>query len=432
MRVGTAWADITPDRPLPLLGQMHRRIPRHTHDPLTANAVAFDDGSARAVLVSCDLCFMPHELARRVQAACAERLDVDGRAVLLAATHTHLGPATAPFASDAPDEAYLARLEAVLVEVVGRAVEDLAEAELLAGAGWLDEMGFNRRGLHADGRADMYHGSWNADFAGVEGPRDGEVGVLFARTADGAVKAVVSSFSTHPNSVEGECFFGADVPGSVRRVLRGALGEDVGVVYLTGAAGNTAPSIMVDNPRNVQPWRGEQGWRRSGWYLGGEILKVLAAAHQPMDRPPLRLAAGELAIPMRPWPEDFQPARKWSEGPWRDYYLANQADWPRLLREESPMPVRLNVLRIGEAAICTNPAELYVEHGLAIKAGSPARVTLVSELTDGYVGYVPTREAFGRGGYSTWPARSSRLVEDAGDRIVAETKRLLAEAFAEP
>src|SRR5436305_6434477 len=99
------------------------------------------------------------------------------------------------------------------------------------------------------------------------------------------------------------------------------------------------------------------------------------------------------------------------------------------MAEESPVPVRLTVVRVGEAAVCANPAELFVEYGLAIRQASPARVTMISELTDGYAGYVPTRLAFTRGGYETWPAPTSQLVPEAGDAIVSATQDLLAAAF---
>ncbi len=79
--------------------------------------------------------------------------------------------------------------------------------------------------------------------------------------------------------------------------------------------------------------------------------------------------------------------------------------------------------------ICTNPAEFYSEFALAIRKASPARVTLISQLTDGYCGYIPTRLAFTRGGYTTWACPTSKLSHDAGVRIVEATTRLLAEAF---
>jgi hypothetical protein len=57
-------------------------------------------------------------------------------------------------------------------------------------------------------------------------------------------------------------------------------------------------------------------------------------------------------------------------------------------------------------------------------------VTLISELTDGYVGYVPTERAFTRGGYETWAAPSSQLVPEAGEQIVHITRGLLEKVFA--
>lgn len=430
MRAGTAWQDITPSEPIHILGQMHKRLGEFTHDPLTVNAVVFDDGAQRVALVSCDLCMLPDDAAAQARAACAEKWGMADAAVLIACTHTHLTPCTIGCLAGDVVPAFMARLQEAIVASVGAAIDDLADVELYAGEGWIDQMGFNRRGMSTDGRTNMYHGAWNEDFAGVEGPRDGAVPVILARRADGSPKVVIPSFATHPNSVEGESYYSADLVGAVRQVLRAALGDDVGVVYLTGAGGNTAPSILADNKENVQPWRGEQGWRRSGLYLGGEILKVIAATWQPMAKPELRLAGAVEPIDIRPWPEDLDPATMRAGGP-HEYYVRSRKDWPRMLAEESPTDVRLNALRIGDAVICTNPAEFYVEHGLAIKKASPARVTVVSQLTDGYCGYVPTGAAFARGGYSTWAAPTSKLRPEAGDIMVATTTGLLKEVFAE-
>jgi hypothetical protein len=211
--------------------------------------------------------------------------------------------------------------------------------------------------------------------------------------------------------------------------VRAALGETVGVVYLTGAAANTAPSIMEGNPENRQPWRGESGLLRSGLYLGGEILKVIAAGTEPLADPIVRQATTELHLPMREW-EPWADLSAFT-GPMLDYFERSRADWPRLLREDNPVRVRLHVLRLGETAICFNPAELYVEFGLAIKQKSPARITLIAELSDGWCGYVPTPEAIRHGGYSAAPNRYTRLIPEAGWIMVETTCDLLAQAFAE-
>jgi neutral ceramidase len=429
MKLGTAWEDITPSKPVPLFGQMNVRLGQFTRDPLTVNAVVFDDGVQRVAVVSVDVCVLPDVLALSLRNGCAAATGLYVNSIHIAATHTHVAPCTTNDLVGKVDSDFLKRLDEAVTEAVRRAMADLEDVELFAGRGHLDEMGWNRRGMRRDGSCEMYWGSWHEDFVGLEGPRDGEVGVLFARNANGRVKAVIPSFSTHPNCVEGESFYSADLPGEVRRVLRDALGERVGVVYLTAAAGNTAPSIMEDNPRNEQPWRGEAGLVRSGKYLGGEILKVIAAQTQPMVAPVLRPESVTLEIPMRAWDSQRDPAVL---GDWmREYFEKSRADWPRLLREDNPVKVSLSVLRVGDAAICFNPAELYCEFGLAIKKASPARVTLIAELTDGWSGYVPTPEAICHGGYSAMSVSHTRLVPEAGGMMVEMTSQLLQETFAQ-
>ena len=425
MRIGTAWADITPDKPIHIGGQLHERIGEYTHDPLTANVAAFESGDTHAVLLSCDLLLLSNEFTAEVQAECECKLGVSAASVIVACTHTHVAPCTI---DDLPGEVsaeYMDDLRAKLVGVVGRALDDLEETTVYAGTGFLDELGFNRRGLHADGSVDMYHGVWNEDFAGLEGPRDGNLPLIFTRKPNGDIKVVIPSFATHPTSFESESFYSADLVGSLRAFLRKNLGAEVGVVYLTGAAGDTAPLDIEHDTERARPWYGEEGWRRCGAYLGGEILRLIEAA-EPMTDPVLRLEQAVAKIPIRPYPDDFDP-EKLSWG--REYFGRARQDWPRMLREDSPVDVHLNVLRIGDAAICTNPAELYVEHGLAIRKTSPARVTLIAELADGYVGYVPTKGAFRRGGYSAWPAETSKLAEDAGEVIVEMTDALLEGTF---
>lgn len=427
MLTGTAWEEITPDRPLPLLGQMHVRLGQYTHDPLTVNAVVFADGEQRVALLSIDVCLLPDGLVRSLQQAVAAATGLAPNTVILTATHTHVAPCTTSMLAGEADPGFLQHLEQAIVKAVQRALADLEPVALYAGRGYLEQMGWNRRGMRRDGSCHMYWGSWKEDFVGLEGPRDGEVGVIWATKADGQVKVIIPSFATHPNCVEGESYYSADLPGQVRRVLRATLGEAVGVVYLTGAAANTAPSIMENNLENQQPWRGESGLVRSGLYLGGEILKVIANQTTPMAAPGLHHDQTELHLSMRPW-DSWADLTEFG-GAMRTYFEQSQADWPTLLRADNPVAVRLHVIRLGDAAICCNPAELYVEFGLAIKHRSPARVTLIAELSDGWCGYVPTPEAIRHGGYSATTNRYTRLLPEAGWIITETTHQMLRRVF---
>ena len=424
MRVGSAQADITPRWPIAIAGLMRERRGQYVHDPLTLNAAAFADARAQVVAVSCDLLLLPDPFVRQVQSACEQRYGMDGSRVIIACTHTHDAPCTADFFPGKVDPAFMESLHANLVSVVGNALSDLEDATVYAGEGSLSQMGYNRRALRSDGSVEEFYGSWNEDFIGLEGPRDGAVGVVWALGREGDTKVVVVSFSSHPTAMLESCY-SADIVGAVRSFLAAKLGNDVSVVYLTGASGNTALKQLDDNAAMDLPWLGPEGIERAGAYMGNEILRLIAETEDPMVRSDLAVAHATELIPLRPWPASFDPASL--PEAFRDFYTAARESWPDLLRNSNPAEVRLNVIRIGDAVICTNPAELYVEHGMDIKARSEADVTLLSELTDGYVGYVPTKEAFEHGGYSTWPARSSKLAACAGEMIVESTGRLLKE-----
>ena len=63
---------------------------------------------------------------------------------------------------------------------------------------------------------------------------------------------------------------------------------------------------------------------------------------------------------------------------------------------------------------------------MRIKEGSPFAVTLVTSLTNGYCGYVPTPDAFAHGGYETYrTVYTSRLTRDAGEQILRESLNVL-------
>jgi len=434
IRIGAATRDISPDGSIPLCGQTHVRISKFQHDPLTVNAVYFEQDDRKAVLVSCDLVGMEQPMVTAIKKSCFERYGLGPHQLFLACTHTHLGPYTNESKWVPPEvvmQDYLQEIQEKIVQAVGQAIAGAEPCEVYADSGFVEQMGFNRRGILKDGRGQMYYGSWDPDFDRLEGPRDGEVGVIFAHPVGkefDQLKVVITSFSTHPNSMEGESFVSADLVASVRRQIQKTFGDDVVVVYLTGAAGNTAPSDLENNPERKMPWRNESGWRRSGYYLGSEIVKTIAGTLEPMKDPKLDYQSRTLPLAIRDYPEDldFSKIQRGME----QIFVDSREHWSEWKKNNAAEDICLSVLRIGDAAICTNPAELYCEFGLAIKKDSPARVTLVAELTDGCIGYVPIPEAIRNGGYSAFHEwASSRFEETAGDKIVQHTIEMLKKVF---
>jgi hypothetical protein len=56
----------------------------------------------------------------------------------------------------------------------------------------------------------------------------------------------------------------------------------------------------------------------------------------------------------------------------------------------------IQVLKIDDLVILGIPGELYAEIGLNIKKHSPSKNTIISTVTNDYIGYIPTEEVFGR------------------------------------
>ena len=91
----------------------------------------------------------------------------------------------------------------------------------------------------------------------------------------------------------------------------------------------------------------------------------------------------------------------------------------------------IHVLRIGDVAIVGVPAEYFTVLGLDIKRRSPLKDTLVVELADDWIGYLPDREGHQLGGYQTWMGHHSYAEPGTGERIADQAVALLREIAPE-
>ena len=75
MKIGWAQTSITPNRPLIMEGQLYQRASRYVHDPLTATALALDNGETQAIFVSMDMTEPPVRAIARLEQklSCAQQ-----------------------------------------------------------------------------------------------------------------------------------------------------------------------------------------------------------------------------------------------------------------------------------------------------------------------------------------------------------------------
>ena len=68
-------------------------------------------------------------------------------------------------------------------------------------------------------------------------------------------------------------------------------------------------------------------------------------------------------------------------------------------QRDAEFPYEIQALRIGDLCVIGLPGEPFVEGQLALKTNSAAPFLFPAHLTTHYVGYLPTRAAYARGGH---------------------------------
>ncbi|MEN6642252.1 MAG: hypothetical protein ABFE08_07380 [Armatimonadia bacterium] len=434
MLAGSARCTINPEIGDDLAGQLHRRLCERVRDDLEANVLYLAHDGLQVLLLSLDLAGLFEaayldQLLDTIEAATG----VPRTQIIITSTHTHDAPDTLGLLPDSvKNEPYLERLKGWLAGVTLQAVESARPARLGSAQGRA-HIGFNRRLCWADGSHSMYGDAMREDFTGLEGPDDPTHTVLFAVDEDGQYLAIVHANCCHATCVEQALFASADFPGEARRLVRDTLGADLPVLYLQGASGDTSPWNELGP---VRRWNGEQRLHEVGALLAGETLRLVRLT-RPVDDPILRHAMQELTLAVRlPSAEELAEAQRIAalgpdeagRGPW----ILAEAGVLRLQREFAANPVekiRLHALRVGDYLALTNPCELYCQFGHDIRRRSPAAVTAIAQLADGFTGYCPTIPGLMGGGYSGSAIHWARLEPYAGYKIVEATSRLAREVW---
>ena len=123
IQIGVAEVDFTPPPGLPLMGHIRDDYAaRGTHDPLRARAlVAANAAGARVALLTLDICMLNRAHARMMREHIAAHSALRPENILIAASHTHGGPAACslyltPAASDEQAESFLKKAAQAVID----------------------------------------------------------------------------------------------------------------------------------------------------------------------------------------------------------------------------------------------------------------------------------------------------------------------------
>ena len=88
-----------------------------------------------------------------------------------------------------------------------------------------------------------------------------------------------------------------------------------------------------------------------------------------------------------------------------------------------PVPVLIQTFQLGEETVLVGlPSEVSIDLGLQIKELSPYRNTLIVQLSNDWLGYIPTERIFEEGHYEEVVAK---IIPGEGERLANETIALL-------
>jgi len=456
MRAGAAQVDITPWEGVQLAGAVGMYRPaKLVDDPLYAKALVLECEGRKLCFVALDLTIVTRQYSSRIRQAAAERFGFDPDAVMVHAIQTHSAPSLGHFMFDEDfegippedewmlggNESYYSSIVERIIEAIEKADGALQPVRIGIGSGIEGRLAFNRRAVMRDGSVSMPWRRWReplgpTEIRYIEGPIDPELGVMCLRTDSLHIPAMMVNYTCHPVHVFPKPIVSADWPGALAAELRKAYGGECIPIVLNGACGNINPWPPFD-PDYVEDHR------RMGRILAetaGKVVETLTFEREGT----LDWGVTHLPIPIREVPpEELEEARRiLAEHPqplWTDEGRT-QVDWKwmraaqllsvHLIRErEGTLDYEIQAFRIGNAAFVGLPGEPFVEGGLRIKLASPAYPTYIVHDVNQYVGYLPTKEAFKRGGHEVATTYWSKLIPEALDMVVEAATELLNELF---
>ncbi len=436
LRIGAASVTITPPAGIPMAGYYSERGAQGVHDDLHAKAIVIEAGGHAAALVVLDLITTPRDVVEQARREIERTTHLRGGDAMISATHTHTGPIldrNSAFGGKAEVvREYLSGLPGKIAEAVRLAEARLAPARVSSACGREDSIAFNRRYHMKDGTVGWNPGKLNPGIIKPAGTIDPEVPVVSFESSGGQPLATYVNYAVHLDNV-GEPRISADLPFTLSRALADVKGQEMVTLFSAGCCGD----VNHIDVRWREPQRGFANAARMGTILAAEVLRTWPRL-KPVEADAVRVRSAVVALAL-PVIGEADVARSRA-------VLARLEDpkaaRPKFLemvdafktrdvaaRQGRPLEVEVQVIALGdELAWVALPGEIFVELGLAIKQDSPFHRTIIAELADGAIGYIPARRAYAQGNYEVI---SARCAEGSGERLVDAAVRLLKDLHAE-
>lgn len=379
IEAGVAQAEVTPPAGLAMAGFAARTAPASgSHDALTVRAVAL--GSC--VILVADVIGVDRDFCARIGAA----LGLGPEQLMIAASHTHGGPASMPGRlSLTADPGFMEQLAQGCIQAAKAALAARAPTRLRLGSA--AEPGFAKNRRHADG------------------PVDRVMPILRLEREDGTPYALLTICACHPVVLGADnLLWTADYPYYFRAAIERAL-PGVMAITATGFCGdvNTGHSAAASLSTAPQAMRTYAQAQKMGEALAEAVL---AAPLERLEADHIEGSAAEVSLNFRPAQKSgAEEAAAWraeaaSAPPQRAQILQLWADWAEA-RLDAPGPYLAQVqsFALGPVRLIGLPGEIFAQAALDLRAGLSSHPAFLFGYAGDNPGYIAPAAEYPFGGY---------------------------------
>lgn len=423
--IGYAEADITPaPGQVQMRGFGSERYAKGIWMPLRVQVAALRDGDAHTgLLITADVTGVERVMTEAIRRDIARKHGIAARDIILAASHTHWGPATqfhATFAAGGPNVWYMAFLEETILAAVDAALADLAPAGIEYGAIDLRGIACNRR-LPRDGQI-----TWGPY---PEGSVDSHTPILRVRRDRSPRQIVIVGYACHPTSSGSMEKWSPDYPGAMRDSIASRL-SDAKAMFVQGC-GADAKVVCKDPQTGERVFAADPNQSRQA----GETLAQAALAH--LETGPMVPLAGSFASSLatgqlsygRPWSRE-EMEREAYTGSRKKYYtwVARQSlalpDVSRSFRYD------VQVWKLGGTlTLFAMEGEVCSPWGPMLRAMARTDHAMVLGYVNHVDAYIPDQRIIREGGYEAGEAQKFFLPGPFTENIDREIKGIVTTAL---
>lgn len=440
MKLGYSRTSITPDYSVPLAGYGNTSFRKSTEnlDEIYTTAIALSDGANTVIFIENDLATSAKPVTDPTRARISKMTGVPVENIMVAAVHLHSAPDQ--WNTDEPSIVrYNAELIDAMVTNAVAAFQDMSPVTAEAGSAQVEDLNYVRHYILADGhvRGPAFGLQYNSPKVAHTHDSDKQMQVVrFAR--EGKQDVLLVNWQAHPQIAAGSgtTEITADTIGAMRDYLENKM--LCKVFYVLGACGDVqAVSLIKGETRYTD-------YVEHGKVLGQAVESILRQNMTPLTLGRVKSLKWVYTAQINKTELEKEESAKLVLAQWskdNDYNAAVKAGEPYginspyhamaiLQRRERPdtEQIELYAFGIGQMAFAFAPCEMFCENGMYIKAHSPYKHTVISELANSSVGYIPTKEAFD---YNCYESNTCRFLRGTGESMAQEYAAMLQQLAEE-